>query len=309
MTVHWPDTVDEVLAGDQAVMLAYVTPARGVVLTPVTNFAVRDREAGTITPNSSVGAWRKLERIRHNPRVALAFHTRAHGFSERPECVLVQGTASLAEPVPDYPATIRESWDRFGDPADPGRMWERWMRVYRLRVGIEVAVERVVVWPDLACRGPAEVHGAPLPAEPPPQPPPARGTGPRVPHGRAARRAARLPDMLLGWVGTDGFPIAIPVEVAGSEERGIVLDAPAGLVPPGGRRAGLTAHWFTRHVLGQRQRVHTGWLEGDSGGGRVVYAPHTEAAYFLPPSKLLYRLVVGFVTRRRLRRAPAALRP
>lgn len=309
MTLDWPDTVDEVLAGDQAVMLAYVTPARGVVLTPVTNFAVRDREAGTITPNSSVGAWKKLDRMRRNPHVALAFHTRVHGFSERPEYVLVQGTASLSEPVPNYPATIAESWERFGDPRG-SRLWDRWLRVYRLRVAIEIAVERLVVWPDLACRGAPEVHGAALPAEPPePQPPPARGTGPRLNHARAAKRAARLPDVLLGWVGADEFPMVVPVEVAGSEERAIALEAPDALVPSGDRRAGLTANRFTRRVLGQEQRIHTGWLEAEPGGRRVVYAPHTQAAYRLPPSKLLYRLVVGFETRRRLRRAPAALTP
>ena len=59
----WPDTIDEILGGDQAVALAHVTPAEGVVLTPVTNFALRDREAGTVAVNSSVGMWRKLDRI------------------------------------------------------------------------------------------------------------------------------------------------------------------------------------------------------------------------------------------------------
>jgi hypothetical protein len=64
VAVSWPDPVDEILGSDHVVMLAYVTPARGVVLLPVTNFAVRDREAGILTAvNSSVGAWRKLERI------------------------------------------------------------------------------------------------------------------------------------------------------------------------------------------------------------------------------------------------------
>ncbi len=47
MTTRWPDTVDEILGGDHVVMLAYVTPASGVVLTPVTNFAVRPRSGHT----------------------------------------------------------------------------------------------------------------------------------------------------------------------------------------------------------------------------------------------------------------------
>ena len=92
-TQHWPGTVDSVLGGDQVLALAYCTPASGVVIAPVTNFGLRDPATGTVIVNSSVGAWKKLDRIRRNPRVALAFHTRRHGFSDRPEYVLLQGTA------------------------------------------------------------------------------------------------------------------------------------------------------------------------------------------------------------------------
>src|SRR5829696_7704228 len=72
MAISWPDSVDEILVGDDVVMLGYLTPATGVVLTPVTNFAVRDRRAGTFTVNSSIGAWKKLERIRRRPEVRKA---------------------------------------------------------------------------------------------------------------------------------------------------------------------------------------------------------------------------------------------
>src|SRR4051794_17595496 len=75
--LRWPDLVDAILAADQAIMLATVTPAKGVVLLPVTNFGVRDREAGTITAvNSSVGGSKKLERMRRDPPGAPAHPTR-----------------------------------------------------------------------------------------------------------------------------------------------------------------------------------------------------------------------------------------
>ena len=63
------------------------------------------------------------------------------------------------------------------------------------------------------------------------------------------------------------------------------LSVPAGSVPAGGRRAGLTSHQFQPRKIGQEQRVHTGWLESD-GSDRVEYAPHTKAGYRLPTSKL-----------------------
>ena len=305
MTVHWSEELEQILDGDHALMLAYATPAKGVVLLPVSNFAVLDREAGTVASvNTSVGAWRKLERIRRNPRVALAFHTRDHAATDRPEYVLVQGTASLGPPVEDYPSTILDVWQRFEPWADQHQLWKRWRRVYALRIAIEVAVERVLVWPDLGCRGPVEVRGAALPPNPPaPQREPKKGTAPRINHGRAAKQAARLPHALLGWVGADGFPVAVPVEVAGSEERGILLDVADGLVPPGGRRAGLTAHWFSRSVIGQNQRKHTGWLES---GQQLVYAPHTQSNYRFPASKPLFNLVSGGFTRLGLRGARRA---
>lgn len=306
MPISWPDIVEEILAGDQAVMLASVTPASGVVLGPVTNFAMRDRNAGTVTVNSSIGAWKKLERIRHNPRVALAFHTREHGFTDRSEYVLVQGNASISPPIADYPATIGEQWELFDGPRG-GTLWRRWLRVYYTRVSIDIAVQRVTVWPDLAASGSPQAHGTSSPVEQPPsQRPPARGTGPRVDCDRVARSAANLPNVLLGWVDADGFPLVVPVDVDGDDDSGILLRRPQRLLPPGGRRAGLTAHAFTRHVLGQHQRVHTGWLETDVTARQAVYAPHTRFGYRMPPSTLLYRLTVGLATRRGLRAARKA---
>jgi hypothetical protein len=66
VTGRWPDAIDQVLDGDHVVMLAYAIPANLVVLLPLTNFGVRNREAGTVTVNSSVGVWTKLDAIRRN---------------------------------------------------------------------------------------------------------------------------------------------------------------------------------------------------------------------------------------------------
>jgi hypothetical protein len=303
----WPDNVDEILASDQVVALAYTTPANGVILTPLTNFGLRDREAGTLrTVNSSVAAWRKLERIRKAPKVALAYHTRTHGFSDRPEYVLVQGTAALGEPVTHYPRSIQPTWERFGGPVDIGPLWDWWLKAYNMRREIKIAVERVIVWPDLGCTGTPEIHGTPVRAEPPEQKPPAKGVAPRVDHHRAARRAAKLPNVLLGWADADGFPLVVPVAVKGAKEGGIALDASPGLVPRGGRRAGVLAHEFARYTAGQHQRRHSGWLEARAGEREVLYAPHTEHGYYMPWSMLAYRLSAGAGTRLWMRAARRA---
>ena len=307
MIVRWPALVDDIFGGDQVVALASVTPAGGVVVAPVTNFALRDRRTGTLTVNSSIGAWKKLQRILRNPHVALAFHTRTHGFTDRPEYVLVQGRAAISAPIPDYPASIAGNWKRFGDPPAVNPLWRWWLRVYYLRVRIDVTVERVLVWPDLACRGPAEVYGTAPPSRPPPsQRPPTGGIGPRIDHVRLARVASRLPNALLGWVGADQYPVVTPVAIVGTDNSGILLQADHQMLPAGHRRAGLTAHAFTRHVLGQHQRLATGWLDIEPAQDRAVYAPHTSFGYRMPPSKFLYRSAVGLATRTGLRRARRA---
>lgn len=298
---RWPDAVDEILGGDQVVGWAQVTPAAGVVVTPLTNFGIRDPLDATLTPvSSSIGMWRKLQSLRERPRVAIAYHTRLHSFSERPEYVLVQGRASVnALEDRGWLERHRTEWERFAGPRDVGPLWERWLYLYHWRIAVKVEVERMLVWPDLACRGPMRVYGAPLPVEvPPPQREPRGGVGPRIDHVRAARRATRLPNLLLGWVGADGLPMVLPADISGVEPAGIVLDVAAGHVPLGGRRAGLVAHTFARYTYGQNLRKHTGWLESDPARAGLLYAPHTQQAYHLPPSRTLYRLIAGVVTRR-----------
>ncbi len=300
----WPDRVEEILDGDHAVALAYATPAGGVVLVPVSNFGLNSRADGVITVNSSVGAWKKLQRIASNPQVAVAFHTRAHANHERPEYVLVQGRASWQPPREDYPSSVLEHWERIEPWRELGPLWRRWLRVYALRVEIRIEVERIVVWPDLACHGTPEVTGAPLPAAAPPaQAPPAKGTAPRVDQARVARWARRLPNVLLGWIGADGFPFVVPVDVGRADGRGVLLELPHGTPPPGGRRAGFTAHWFSHGVVGQRQLICTGWMDGGLSDRQVLYSPHTLSAYRMPNSRFVYRLAVGLFTRLRYREA------
>ena len=142
-------------------------------------------------------------------------------------------------------------------------------------------------------------------AAPDSQRPPANGTGPRLDHRRAAKRAGRLPNVLLGWVGADGLPVVVPVDVGRSTENGILLHAPENVVPPGARRAALTAHSFAPRVIGQEQRVHTGWLEAQPGSP-LLYAPHTDASYRFPASEPVYRLVSGAATRWRYRQGRRA---
>ncbi|HUH80556.1 MAG TPA: pyridoxamine 5'-phosphate oxidase family protein [Solirubrobacteraceae bacterium] len=297
----WSDAEDAIIGGDLTAALAYLTPAGGAVVTPVAPIGLRDRAAGTVTFTTSLGFGRKLERIRANPRVALAYHAREHGFATGDGYVLVQGRAS-AETEADQDVLeqqVRPASLRFMGPPKTGRFWDRWLDAYYAdRVLVTVAVERVISWPDGFAAGQPAVTGPPLPApEPPSQPPPAKGTGPRVDAERAARRLRVLPHVLLGYEGADGLPVVVPARVGAADSRGIALEGP---LPGGGRRAGLLGHRYEEKLIGLECRQYTGWLQD----GR--YAPHTESGFRAPANKTLLLLANGFMAKRGLKKARAA---
>jgi hypothetical protein len=310
--VTWPDDVDDVIAGDLTAAVAYCTPAGGAVVTAVSPIGLRDREGGTVTFTTSLGLGKKLERIRRNPHVALAYHAREHGFSSSEQYVLVQGRAAAKLPPDrDYLETVvRPQATRFMGPPKEGKLfWDRWLQEYYAdRVPVTVTVERIVAWPDLACRGEPTVIGAPRPPTPvPSQVPPGKGTAPRVDSNRAAKRMQKLDHQLLGFIDGDGFPVVVPIEVTGSGADGIRIGVPHRSLPPGSRRAGLLAHSYRAQLIGLAARQHTGWLEaGDAGGGDALYAPHTEQGFRAPANKTLLLLANGLLAKRGLRKARRA---
>src|SRR3954466_2465535 len=132
MAVQWSDAVDAVLDGDVTAALAYLTPAGGAVVTAVAPLGLRDREKGELTFTTSLGFGRKLERIRRDPRIALLYHAREHGFHRGDELVLVQGTARIVEdPDAAYlERVVTPAAAQYLGAPRRGRLWDRWLREY-----------------------------------------------------------------------------------------------------------------------------------------------------------------------------------
>lgn len=286
--VRWSEEVDEVIRGDLTAAAAYLTPAGGTVVTGVAPIGIDRREAGELGFTTSLGFAKKLERIITDPHVALAFHTREHGFSASPAFVLAQGRARVdIRPSRERLEALVPQVELYLGQVVRGPVWDRLLReYYGERVLVDITAERIVAWPDLSASGPVEVTGAPWPGPAAPQPPPKDGTGPRVDVDRAARRIAVLPHRVLAYRGADGFPVVVPVELAGHDAAGLRLVVSAGLLPPGGRRAGLLTHAYRPQLVGLSTRVFTGWLDVTSDG-TAVYAPHTSKGFVAPPAKKL----------------------
>ncbi|MEA2124684.1 MAG: hypothetical protein QOI80_1466 [Solirubrobacteraceae bacterium] len=299
MGVSWPDDVDAVFGGDMTAALGILTTAGGVVISAVAPVGLRDREAGTVTFTTSLGLGRKLDRIKRDPRVALAYHAREHGFATGSQYVLVQGRCRPVPPAdPDWnERVLGPASARFMGPPRRGFFWDRWLQEYYAdRVPVTIDVDRIVVWPALDASGAPVVHGQPRPtAEPPPQSPPKKGTGPRLDAAGAAAKLAKLPHVLAGWREADGYPLVAPVTV----EDGFRLRSNVAL-PPGGRRAGVLGHAYKAKLVGLQARWHTGWLEDG------VYAPHTKGAFRAPSNKTLLLIGNGLLAKQGLRKARRA---
>jgi len=296
--LRWGDATDEVIRGDLAVAAAYVTPAGGAVAVGVSPCGLADRERATVGFTTSLGFGRKLERIVRDPHVALAYHARDHGFATNPSFVLAQGIASVdLRPSAARLAGFGPQAARFLGEFKQGPIWDRLLREYYAeRVFVDVDVARVVTWPDLGAAGEPEVVGDPRPAPTPPQAPPKNGAGPRVDVGRTAGQLSSLAHRLLAWRGADGFPVVVPVALAGYDGAGLRLVAPAGLLPAGGRRAGLLAHSYRPHLVGLTTRILTGWLDVAEDGA-ALYAPHTSKGFMAPPRKNLLLVSNGLMAK------------
>jgi hypothetical protein len=295
----WPPEVDEVIAGDITVAAAYVTPAGGAVVTGVA-------PCGLVGFTTSLGFGKKLERLIRDPKVALAYHTREHGFSARPEFVLVQGRASVdLKPSRARLEEFRPQAERFLGPIRRGPVWDRVLReYYDERVFVDVDVTRVTAWPNLTASGQPAVYGAAEARRPAGvQRVPKNGSGPRVDVSHAVGQLASLPHRLLAYRGRDGMPVVVPVEVAGHDASGFRLVVAPGRLPPGGRRAGLLAHSFRPQLVGLSTRTFTGWLEVAPDGREARYAPHTSKGFWAPPRKNLLLVSNGLFAKYGLRQA------
>ncbi|MFD7704120.1 hypothetical protein [Streptomyces caelestis] len=299
----WPDTAYEAITGDLTVAVAYLTPAGGAVVTSVSPVGLANRAANQVSFTTSLGFPKKLERILNNPRVALAYHTRMHGFAAHSHYVLAQGKASVdLQPSAQRLAELMDATESFFGKTKHGRVWDWLLREYHQeRVFVDVDLERISTWPLLSAHGPATVTGPSWPRHPAEQRPPKNGTTPRIPVSKLARRIAALPHRLLAYEGADGSPVILPVTVTGHDETGLRLSAPPELLPPGGRRAGFLAHAFRPQCVGVSMRTATGWLTVDSG--EALYAPHTSVGMTAPPSRTVMTVANGLLAKRGLRRA------
>src|SRR6266851_1738038 len=259
-SVRWSDDVHEVITGDITAAVAYITPAGGAVVTAVAPCGIERRDQGVVGFTTSLGFGKKLERIVRDPHVALAYHSREHGFSVNQAFVLAQGIASVdLTPSRARLEALSPQVGRYLGEPKRGAVWDRLLReYYQERVFVDIGVERMVSWPGLDAHGDPEVTGAAWPGPPAPQAPPKNGMGPRVDVDKAAGRIATLPHRVLAYRGADGFPVVTTKACACWRRRAC------------SRRAGAAQACSPTHTA----RISSAWPPGSSPAGST--SPATE---------------------------------
>jgi hypothetical protein len=236
-----------------------------------------------IDVTTALGAPKKAEDARANPKVSLLFSDpTGSGMDDAPQ-VLVQGIADVD--ARDLEANrvryTRESAAKLPGSKDmmPPKPLERLFSFYYTRLYIHVRPERVYVWPQGdPTRDPQlfDAHMEEVRSGHDEEPP--------APHARAAGRepvwdermdelGGLYPSVVLSLVAPDGFPfsVRVPIEVDSGSRRirlgGGVLGVP---VQPG--LACLTAHDHSPDFSWQRNFQVRGDLVEEDGGWALV--PH-----------------------------------
>ena len=265
------------------------------MLNSITPLGMRDRAAGTVTFTTSLGFGRRLERIAADPRIAVAYHTRRHGHTDRPGLVLVQGVASVRAISDAGREDLAAQAAQHIGQVVSRRFWDWWLTVYYVdRVLVDVAVRRILSWPTGSVRDDVLVVGEPLPDDRPlrrprharrQQPGSLRPrSGGRRPSRTCCSASCRVTACRRSSRSRSHRPTT-PVWCSGDGMH---------LLPPGGRCADFLAHDFRPKLIGLSTATYTGWLEVD---GPARWTPHTRHGFVAPPNKTLLLLGNGAAAR------------
>lgn len=262
----WPEAARPVFAKAITVEYTSLTRSGTPVMVPITPYL----EDGGRTLDVSTGLTypAKAERARRNPRVCLLFADPVGTGLADPPVVLVQGLATVRD------ADLQSNTDRYvretlakvpeafkGMP----KLLLRRLDWYFARIWIEVTPTRIWWWESKVLLGepgewvaPAGTTAPPSDAAPPGRQPAAWLEAPADWRPAARHATARLDQRDLGWVGGDGFPLSVPVDVVEQTGQGFRLRL--GLRLPEAPRgpACLTFHTHPSTFTSQENRTFVG---------------------------------------------------
>ncbi|GAB7037156.1 MULTISPECIES: pyridoxamine 5'-phosphate oxidase family protein [Catenuloplanes] len=208
------------------------------------------RPDGTFLITTSLGFPQKALNVRRDERVALLFSDPTGSGLERPDQVLVRGTATCPDDVVVDPAGLEPYWRLLYERQPSSRAYLSWpatrlMDWYHMRLLITVT-------PETTTRRPTFVAGP-------------RPHGDDAPLG--ADRVRAFPSAVLGAVDAGGAPVLLRT-VPLPDGDGYTLHVPAGTaIVPG--PAGLLVHGHDEKLSASRNMLLRGTLTGSGDTWRL----------------------------------------
>ena len=251
MTSSPPPHVRDTFARFITCEYATIDAAQQPIVWPVTPYY--ESGGATIDVTTGLGYPKKADDARRNPQVALLFSDPTGSGIDRGERVLVQGVAEVDDRdlAANRDRYWRESWKKLPGTRDmhPPKLLRGMFNWYYSRIYVKVRPERVFLWADGDPARPPEVIDARMEevrsghSEEPLEPHEPTEGGGAAWDERLDELGRRHETAVLGWVGPDGFPLAVRLPVHPERDAtSIAFGAePAGL-PLCEGRACLTAH-------------------------------------------------------------------
>jgi hypothetical protein len=247
------------------------------------------RPDGTFLVTTSLGFPQKALNVRRDPRVALLFSDPTGSGLDRPDQVLVRGTATCPDEIVTDPAGLEAYWTMLFTRQPSSRAYLKppttWlMDWYYMRLLITVT-------PDSEIRRPAFVPGA-------------RPQTSASPLG--ADRIGEFPSAVLGARAADGLPtLARTVPVPDGDGYTLTVPDDVEIVPG---PAALLAHRHDEQLAGLRNVLVRGTLARSGDGWRLTPskviepAPSDSPAGIVRLVRMTKRSMRGYLKRRSLPR-------
>ncbi len=250
-----PDELRPLLDAYRTAELLTMTRSGDPIAWPTVS--VYDPDAGTLVVTTSIALPQKAANIRRDPRVAMLFSDATASGLDRPQQVLVQGTATCPDEIVTSATPNLAFWERIYARQPSSRSYSanpvsrRLADWYYMRLVITVTPAAVRTRPAADGGGPIAVPA-----------PPHGSTGP---YAEAARRMPEFTSAVLAAFDGDGRPTLVRVRPAPGPAAGtFALPLPAGESLREGR-ASLLCHSHDEQLWNLRSFVVVGELAGPDG--------------------------------------------
>jgi hypothetical protein len=305
----WPEVVLPLFERAMTVEYASLTRAGTPVTYPVTPYVGDDGLTLDVSTGLTYPA--KAERARRNPKVALLYSDSMGTGLDAAPVVLVQGFATVRD------ADLQANTDRYVRLAiakfpeaygSQPKFLLRSLAWYFARIWVRVTPTRILWWPEGRVGETPREWTAPEGTDAPPSDPAPPGKQPAAwleqpPEWRqAAEQAAReFPFRDLTFVGTDGFPVCLPVGEISPDPRGFRLRAARGPGKAPEGAACLTFHTHAPDGPAQQNRAVVGRISPTDEGTLVFEVERLLGNWNVSQNRLGFMFDFMFLKGRRLR--------